>query len=72
MSSQENTCQRLQFSYGVYPVHELEYPEDGKSFIRRWLRTHEVEGYIVVLAEGPSLKHPEVNNRMEIIDLGKG
>jgi pyruvate kinase len=71
VSSQENTCQRLQFSYGVYPVHELEHPEDWKSFIREWLRTHEVEGNIVVLTEGPSPKHPEANNRMEIIDLGR-
>ena len=72
VSSQENTCQRLQFSYGVYPVNELEHPEDWKSFIREWLRAHEVEGNIVVLTEGPSPKHPEANNRMEIIDLGKG
>jgi pyruvate kinase len=72
VSSQENTCQRLQFSYGVYPVHELEHPEDWKSFIREWLRAHEVEGNIVVLTEGPSPKHPEANNRMEIINLGKG
>ncbi len=72
VSSQENTCQRLQFSYGVYPVHELEHPEDWKLFIREWLRAHEVEGNIVVLTEGPSPKHPGANNRMEIINLGKG
>jgi pyruvate kinase len=71
VSAQEKTCRQLQFSYGVYPVHEMEHPEDWKSFIRRWLSAHEVEGNIVVLTEGPSPKHPEANNRMEIIDLGK-
>ena len=72
VSAQEKTCQRLQFSYGVYPVHEPEHPEDWRSFIREWLHVHEIEGNIVVLTEGPSPKHPEANNRMEIIDLGKG
>ena len=71
VSAQEKTCQRLQFSYGVYPVHEPEHPEDWRSFTREWLHVHEIEGNIVVLTEGPSPKHPEANNRMEIIDLGK-
>jgi len=69
VSSQESTCQGLQFSYGVYPVHEPEHPEDWKGFIRQWLQTHGVEGDLVILTEGPSSKHPEANNRMEIIDL---
>jgi pyruvate kinase len=71
VSAQKKTCHRLQFSYGVFPVHESEHPEDWRSFIREWLHAHEVGGNIVVLTEGPSPKHPEANNRMEIIDLGK-
>jgi pyruvate kinase len=67
VSSQEATCQGLQFSYGVYPVHEPEHPENWKSYVRKWLRDHEVEGEFAVLTEGPSTKHPETNNRMEII-----
>jgi pyruvate kinase len=69
VSSQETTCQGLQFSYGVYPVHEPDHPEDWNAYIRDWLRSHEVEGNLVVLTEGPSSKHPEANNRMELIDL---
>ncbi len=69
VSSQEETCQQLQFSYGVYPVHELDYPEDWNSYIKEWLHDHEVAGNIAVLTAGPSSKHPEANNRMEIIDL---
>jgi len=68
VSSQQSTCQGLQFSYGVYPVHEAEHPEDW----RQWLQTHGVEGDLVILTEGPSSKHPEMNNRMEIIDLRPG
>jgi pyruvate kinase len=69
VSSEEGTCQGLQFSYGVYPVHESEHPEDWSGFARHWLQTHGVEGQLVILTEGPSSKRPETNNRMEIIDL---
>jgi pyruvate kinase len=72
VSSQEATCQRLQFTYGVYPVCEPDHPEDWKAFARDWLREHEIEGDLVILTEGPSSKHPEANNRMELIDLRSG
>jgi pyruvate kinase len=71
VSSQEATCQGLQFSYGVYPVHEPDHPEDWDTFIRDWLRSRGVEGDLVVLTEGPSSKHPEANNRMELMDLSR-
>jgi pyruvate kinase len=71
MSSQKATCQALQFSSGVYPIHEPDHPEDWKSYVGKWLRDHEVKGELVVLTEGPSTKHPEANHRMEIIDLSR-
>jgi len=69
VSSLESTCQNLQFSYGVHPVHAPEHPEDWKAFAREWLREHNMDGNLVILTEGPSSKHPEANNRMEIINL---
>jgi pyruvate kinase len=69
VSPQETTCQGLQFSYGVYPVHEPEHPDDWKPFARNWLESHGIEGHLVVLTEGPSAAHPDANNRMELIDL---
>ena len=69
ISSLEATCQRLQFSYGIYPVYEPDHPEDWRSYVRAWLRDHELKGELAILTEGPSTKHPEANNRMEIIDL---
>ncbi|WP_305045637.1 pyruvate kinase [Geoalkalibacter sp.] len=72
VSSQPRTCRNLAFSYGVYPVYAPVHPEDWNGFMRRWLEEHEVEGEMVILTEGPSKKHPEVRNRMEIIDLSKG
>jgi pyruvate kinase len=69
VSSQESTCQRLQFSHGVYPQCEPDHPDDWNAYVRKWMQDHEVRGNLVVLTEGPSTKHPQANNRMEIIDL---
>jgi pyruvate kinase len=71
VSSQQTTCQRLLFTYGCWPAHELDHPEDWNSYVGTWLSDHEISGSLVVLTEGPSSKHPEANNRMEIIDLSR-
>lgn len=70
VSSQEATCQQLQFSSGVYPVFEEDHPESWKSYIAAWLKAGGVEGQLAVVTEGPSTKHPDANNRLEIVDLG--
>ena len=69
VSSQKKTIQDLMFSYGVCPVHEPDHPEDWRSWTKNWLQSHEIKEDLVVLTEGPSTRHPERNNRMEIIDL---
>ena len=69
VSSQEAACQNLQFSYGVFPVHEKDHPENWNTYVKEWLKDHGMKGDIVVLTEGPSSKHPDANHRMEIIDL---
>ncbi|MRR57292.1 MAG: pyruvate kinase [Deltaproteobacteria bacterium] len=69
VSSQEATCQRLQFSSGVYPAHEADHPEDWFSYVKKWVSDHDQPGDLVILAEGPSSKHPEANHRIEVIDL---
>lgn len=72
VSLSESTCQGLQFSYGVYPVHEPAPPEDWNAFARHWLRSQGLDGELVILTGGPSEKHPEANDKMEIIDLRRG
>jgi pyruvate kinase len=69
VSALESTCQNLRFSYGVHPVYAPEHPENWKTFAREWLREHGIDGDLVILTEGPSSKHPEANDRMEIINL---
>ena len=72
ITPQEMTSQQLQFSYGVYPVHEPDYPENWNTYARDWLRSHGVEGNMVLLTEEASTRRPEVNSRIELIDLGVG
>ena len=69
VSSQQQTCQNLVFSCGVYPVYEPDPPDDWDAYVRSWLESHQVTGDLAVLTEGPSTRHPEAHNRMEIIDL---
>jgi pyruvate kinase len=69
VSSQESTCQRLQFSWGIHTICETNHPEDWRDYIGRWLRSQGMDGRLAVVTEGPSAKHPESNHRMEIVDL---
>jgi pyruvate kinase len=71
VSSQEKTCQDLMFSYGVFPECEHDHPDRWIDWCRRWREDMQLTGRYIVLTEGPSRKHPDRNNRMEIIDLGK-
>jgi len=71
VSSEEPICQRLQFSCGVNPVHVADYPDNWKAFARDLLKSNGLSGNLVVLTEGPSAKHPETNNRIELMDLSK-
>jgi pyruvate kinase len=71
ITPQETVCQQLQFSYGVYPVHEPDYPENWKTYTRDWLRLHGVEGNRVLFTEKASTRRPEVNSRIELIDPGQ-
>ncbi len=69
VSTSVNTCQGLQFSYGVFPEHVTEYPDDWKWFTKDWLNSHGLSGDLAVLTEGPSQKNPDANHSMELIDL---
>ena len=69
VSSSERACQGLLFSYGVKSVFEADHPTDWRSWIRNLFTEQDIDGHLVILTEGPSRKHPNRNNRMEIIDL---
>jgi pyruvate kinase len=66
---QESICQQLRLTYGVHPVYEPNPPEDWSAFARQWARDHGASGRSVVLAAGPSARHPDASHRIEIIEI---
>ena len=71
ISANESTCQKLQFSYGVYPVYQPAYPENLEAYVREGLGMLGLTKGLVILTQGPSAGHRGGTNRMEIIDLGR-
>jgi pyruvate kinase len=69
VSTQEATCQGLQFSYGVYPVHDVAETEDWSGWARAWLQDRDAAVDLALLIQGPSPQHPTANYCLEIIDL---
>lgn len=69
VSSHETTCRQLQFSSGVYTVRESPMPENWSDYVRKQVAVLGFEGRLALLTEGPSPEHPEMNHRLEIIDL---
>jgi len=70
ISANESTCQRLQFTYGVYPVYQPAYPENLEAYARQALARLGFTKGLVILTQGPSAGRRGGTNRMEIIDLG--
>lgn len=68
-STQEATCQSLQFSYGVFPVKVDAESADWTPFLREWLGARGVTSGFAILAQGPSAEYPCGNHRMEVVDL---
>ncbi|MFZ2224928.1 MAG: pyruvate kinase [Candidatus Deferrimicrobium sp.] len=68
-STSEETCQGLQFSYGVHPEKLDVAPGDWRLWAKQWAAAQGVPGDYLILIEGPSPDHPDVAQRLEVIDL---
>ena len=69
VSPSESTCQGLQLSYGVYPVHEQQRPENWAEYACDMLEQFNVTGELALLTKGTSSAHKMGTNELEIIDL---
>ena len=69
VSAAWRTCQDLQFSYGVLPVHEEADPDAWNDYVKTWVRQHALTGTFAMLSGGPSPSHPDANHRVELIEL---
>jgi pyruvate kinase len=68
---EESVCRTLNFSYGVFPVHEPDDIDDWSDYAKTWTKNQDMDGDAVIVIEGPSHLHPEANHKMEIVDLKK-
>jgi len=69
VSPNEATCQNLQFSYGVFPVHETKKPAKWEMYTRDWMKQNCPDGDIVLLTQGTGTAGVGGTNKIEIIDL---
>ncbi len=70
-SVSEKTCNELMFSYGVWPVHQMEKPVRWAKTVTRYLKDLGISGDWAVITEGPSKKHPDMNHMLELLDLNR-
>lgn len=68
-SSNKMTCWELLFSYGVFPIYEINHPTDWTDFARDYAINYQLTGSCIIQTEGPSPESPHRNHKMEIIDL---
>jgi pyruvate kinase len=74
VSQNENTCQSLQFSYGVHPLYVAEKeilaePHLRRQFTTDWLNRQEINEGLVLLIEGAGTLRAEDTKRLDIIAL---
>ncbi len=69
-SVSEKTCRELLFSFGVFPVLlKGAKPTRWRNFIKRSIKELGLEGDAAIVTEGPSMAHPGMEHRLEIVEL---
>jgi pyruvate kinase len=69
VSPNPDTCQKLQFSYGVMAVCEPADPAAWSEYVRSWTKEHGLDGRFAILVAGPWPGDPKANHRVEFVDL---
>ena len=68
-SLDRQTCQRLQFSYGVYPEHISKVPASWSRFAQEWLEDHGMDAGSIMVVEGRGTSKAGNTTRIDVIDL---
>lgn len=69
ISLDEKTCQRLQFMYGIHPVHITANPISWPHYAQNWLDQNGIDGDLVLVIEGGGTMKAGDTTRLDIIDL---
>lgn len=72
VSAKQEVCRGLEFSYGVRPINESVKHPGWDDFSRRWAAEQGLPEGLVILLQGPSAEHPEVNPSLEVITMVTG
>jgi pyruvate kinase len=65
----EGTCRKLQFSYGVYPVHTKSRPSDWLAYARAWGLEHLPDAKLGLLVTGTGTLETGGSRRTEAFAL---
>jgi pyruvate kinase len=65
----EGTCQKLQFSYGVLPVHLAARPPDWLAYARAWGLDHLPDARLALLVTGTGTLDAGGSRRTEVLAL---
>ncbi len=68
-STEDATCQTLQFSYGIDPVKVDADQADWTPYLREWVLQQGVTSGLAILTQGPSEIQPRGNHSLEIVNL---
>jgi len=69
ISQSNQTCQELEFSYGVIPVYEPIRAERWSTYVVNWMQKNDWDASLVLLTEGADTKKKRDTTLIEIIDL---
>ena len=69
ITSNAKTARDLLFSSGVIPVFEPEMPVCWNACLKDWAQRYKLDGDFAIFTERPSAAQPEINHRMEIVNL---
>jgi pyruvate kinase len=69
LSPSHKTSQDLLFSAGVVSVAQPAATCSWNEFVKDWVREHQLDGAFAILTQRPSPNHPEINDRLEIVNL---
>jgi pyruvate kinase len=71
ISLEEATCQKLQFSYGIHPIHIQSNPDSWPQYAQAWMENHQIDGELVLVIEGGGTIKAGDTTRLDIIELGE-
>lgn len=68
-SPNEEVCQKLQFTWGVWTVHTPDQPSSWVDHVRDWSRNFTVDGTLAILTEGAGTLRSRGAIRTDILNL---